>query len=143
MSDFYSINPAGQLTIEAAPENQLVLTVDRTKVRLMEHLHRVGDRWAFAVPAGILATLIATLVTTDFKDALHVSKYTWNAVFIVSALVCTVWTAVAAIRLLGKKATIDDLIVILKEDTAQSRAIAAAAGTSPPLAIAQTKAAGA
>jgi hypothetical protein len=130
VSDYYSTEK-GLITIEAAPENQLVLTVDRAKVRLMEHLHRVGGRWDFAVPAGILATLIATLCATDFKNSLGVPKDTWHAVFLVASVVCVVWAVALVPKAIRRKTTIDDLIELLKQDTAQARA--AASGSPSPL----------
>jgi hypothetical protein len=74
----------------------VVTTVDKVRLCLMRNREHLAAKMAWAVPLGILLTLIATLVAADFRDVFGVKKESWWAVFFLAAVVALVWFAFSA-----------------------------------------------
>lgn len=90
------------------------VTCDGLKIRLTEHLQNVESRRSWIAPAGIVATTLAALCTTEFKDVLGLTKATWQAIFVMAFLAGTAWLAVTLIKR-RKAETIDDVIDSLRK----------------------------
>jgi hypothetical protein len=74
-------------------------TEDRARLALEREFRKAGDRQAWLAPGGILLTLVITLVTSEqFQDRLGLSKHTWEAIFVVAAVVVGIWLVRAAVR---------------------------------------------
>jgi hypothetical protein len=69
----------------------ILITTDRLTIVLDEHIEKLEDSKSWAVPAGILATIVLAFVTADFHDAFRVSKDSWAAIFILSGALTIFW----------------------------------------------------
>ncbi len=96
--------------------NTIIVTEDRVRLCLLTHLASLASRQSWIAPAGVLITIVTALATSTFHDAL-LKASTWQAIFVVSALVDTVWLVVTLLHL-GKAPTIDDVVSEIKQHVA-------------------------
>ena len=61
----------------------IVTTEDKIHICLTKHLHKAERRRQWIAPLGVIASLVATLVATDFNQFIF-SPDTWNAIFVIS-----------------------------------------------------------
>ena len=74
------------------------ITEDKVQIAL-EAFARKLSRDGLAAPLGIELSLIALLVTSDFKsNSLGLTADTWNAIFIAITILVTVWFLAALFR---------------------------------------------
>lgn len=90
-------------------EKVSLITESKLKVCLMEYLQNLEKRGVWIAPLGILATIVITLLTADFQDKFYISRYTWQAIFILSAIISSVWLILVFIKR-PKEVTIDDIV---------------------------------
>jgi hypothetical protein len=78
----------------------IATTEDKVRLAVLTHLSRMEQRYKWVAPAGVFASLLAALVTADFKD-LILSASIWTAVFLlgcIAAGVYSVWAVIRAVR---------------------------------------------
>jgi len=68
------------------------ITSDKLEIILNDFIKSVKDSRDWQVPLGIFMTIILVLCTTSFKDAFGLTKDTWNAIFVICAIVTLVWS---------------------------------------------------
>jgi hypothetical protein len=98
----------------------LMITEDRIYRCVQPWKERIEKRESWTTPVALFASLLLGSITASSKDALGVSKETWQAVFIIGMILSGLW-AVKAIRAcirLGKGVTIEELISELKKGAA-------------------------
>lgn len=66
-------------------------TVDKLKLSLIDNQKIMITQSAWHAPLGIFISLLLTLLTADFKTILGISKYCWQAIFIILAVISFVW----------------------------------------------------
>lgn len=95
---------------------QILITITEDKIRicLMRHLKSIEEKDKWLAPAGIIITIILTLITTDFKDFIF-SKETWQSFFVIVLILAFGWLVFSLYHRLRAK-NIDDLIKELKND---------------------------
>jgi hypothetical protein len=105
-------------------QDAIVITEDKVRLCLIQHLSKLEARRDWLAPAGIFLTLAVTFPTTTFHDAV-VSAATWQAVFVIVTaldlawLVRTVWRA-------WRSPKLEDVVASMKRDGAS------AAGSTAP-----------
>ena len=67
-------------------QNVIVTTEDKIRLCLTKHLQRIEQKNSWAVPLGILLTILIIFPTTTFKDFI-VSAEVWQAIFIISGII--------------------------------------------------------
>lgn len=127
MSKPSDINMAGAITERLVQnttvyanldQDALIITEDRVRLCLLKHLNRLEARRHWIAPAGILVTIVATFMTSTFKDFLYLKGATWQAIFIVAGVLTfgwLVWASVRAFRAPG----IEDVVATMKETGAR------------------------
>jgi hypothetical protein len=78
----------------------IIVSEDRARLCIGKHIAMAGRRIEWVAPAGLLVTLVATLVAADFKDIL-LPKSVWMAMFILAAIGCGLWL-IASLQRRGK-----------------------------------------
>lgn len=73
----------------------IFVSLDKVHHCLRDHMERVEASREWVLPAGLLVSVGATLLTADFHDVLQVKAAVWQAVFWMAAVVCTVWLIIA------------------------------------------------
>lgn len=91
------------------------ITVDKLRIVLTEHLKCLEEKKAWMTPLGIFITLMLVFTTADFKDSLTVKSSTWEAFFLMGAVLTFIWLLHSIIRAIKTK-TIEDVIEILKKN---------------------------
>jgi hypothetical protein len=99
----------------------LLITRDRVELVLLKFQDALKSRADWHAPAGTFATLLASLVAAQFRDALGMPSSVWHALFVLATVLCGVWLAVTLIRAhRSRRVTIDAVIDQLwKEGTPQ------------------------
>ena len=98
-------------------QNIIHVTEDKTRLYLLEYRNALKAQNDWMAPAGILITLIATLIVSDFKPFLSLEPGVWKALFIFISLaslyllVCAIFKA----RTVRDKSDIESIIQKLKE----------------------------
>lgn len=62
-------------------QNVVMVTEDKLKLCLSEHLAAQRDRAAWQGPLGMFLSLLLTAVTADFKETMGVKAAVWSGVF--------------------------------------------------------------
>lgn len=92
----------------------IITTEDKLRINLNEHVNNMERSKSWIAPLGILTTIIIALITTDIKkDVFLFSPDTWQAIFIICAIISFFWLVIT-IRNAWKCENIDDLIKRLK-----------------------------
>jgi len=92
-----------------------ITTVDKARNCLKETLTNMERRTAWATPAGILATIVVVFPTASFQDFI-LPKDTWRAMFIIAALLSSVWLVRCLwARWNTKTQSVDDIIHELRK----------------------------
>jgi hypothetical protein len=94
-------------------EQYIVTTEDKVMLCLPQRLAVMEQRRQWVAPATTLVALVVAIVTSDFKD-LGVSRYTWQAVFMILTLLSGAWLAWAVVRL-WQAPSINDVVHENKE----------------------------
>jgi hypothetical protein len=76
----------------------IVTTADKIKLCMIKHSVALANKRAWISPAGIAVTLVAAIVTSNFKRALWLDAQTWQAAFCLVLLASLAWLVVAVIR---------------------------------------------
>lgn len=96
----------------------IVVHEDRLRLVLTEHAGRLRNL-GWVAPLGILASLGATLITSDFKGThLGLAADTWETIFVVAVILTALWLVAAIfVRLIwgGRKRSIDDCVRDIKK----------------------------
>ena len=93
----------------------IVVTNDKLKLALMEHLADVQKSKQWIAPSGFLLTLLIVFSTTEFKTKFGLSADSWKAIFLILAvgsaawLLRSIWLSRNSVNL-----TIDELIDRIK-----------------------------
>jgi hypothetical protein len=92
----------------------IITTEDKIKLVLMNTREVLTAKREWWTPLGLLLTFIATLVTTEFKATMGLSKDTWLAIFIILTFLCVLWL-IRALYKLYKNRKQDNLEAIIKK----------------------------
>ena len=118
-----------QIQISSGEENRFVdkrrsnvktdlieITEDKLENILLKHAQNVGLRKRWVLPLGFLVSVVLTLTTATFKDAFGLNAPVWHALFIILAIVSSVWLLADVVRLAQcwSKTTISYLIRLIK-----------------------------
>jgi hypothetical protein len=93
-------------------QDAIVITEDKVRLCLIEHLGRIEAKRQWRAPAGVLLTLSITFATTDFND-FFLKAVTWEALFIISTVLILVWLA-WAIRKAWGAPSVEDVVASMK-----------------------------
>lgn len=118
-------------------QDAIVITEDKVHLCLLKHLGAVAARERWMAPAGVLLTLAVTFATTDFRDALWLSKYTWQAIFIIVGVLTAVWLVKSLWTLRGAP-SVEDVVAVMKREgaAAEPSAVLSAAEQAQALPVA-------
>jgi len=95
-------------------QNVIVITEDRLRLHLLYVTKILDKKYLWISPAGILITVILTLVTADFKK-FYLEKTTWQAIFIIIGLASFIFM-VWCLCQLKKSENIDSLVAKIKAE---------------------------
>jgi len=87
-----------------------ILTIYESKLKLClkDNMENMGSRTAWQAPAGVGLTLLLTCLTSDFQDWI-LSRYTWQAIFVIAGGLSFVWLVYTLIKMPGMK-KVDDIV---------------------------------
>lgn len=93
-------------------QDAIVITEDKVRLCLIEHLGRMEAKKNWIAPAGVLLTLLITFATTTFQD-FGLKATTWQAIFIISAVLSVAWLLWTA-KKAWKAPSVEDIVAIMK-----------------------------
>jgi hypothetical protein len=98
-------------------QEYIMITEDKTYRCLRDWKDKIEARKVWIAPVLLLIPLVLTFVTATFRDALGLSKDTWQAVFVLGMVFAGVWTLRELLNLLNRKdtLTVEQLILDLKK----------------------------
>lgn len=94
-------------------QNAIITTEDKVRLVLLTHIAVLEQKKSWIAPAGIFITIIASCVTTNFKD-FWIPAATWEAIFLLSGATAFVWLLVALMRAY-RAPSVDDIVSELKK----------------------------
>lgn len=95
-------------------QDAIVITEDKVRLCLMEHLKRMEARRTWIAPVSVLVTIIAVFVTTEFKDDFVFKAATWEAIFFLLGVMNFGWLVVAVWRA-WKAPNVEDIVKMMKK----------------------------
>lgn len=90
----------------------IVTTEDKIVLCLHEYLENIDKRRSWIAPFGILLTILMTLATTTFRSIFFPAE-TWQAIFVIAAVLSGVWLAVSLYQS-PKAMSVQDIVKKLK-----------------------------
>ena len=98
-------------------QEYIMITEDKTYRCLADWKDRIETKNSWIAPVSLLVPLVLTFVTATFRDALGLSKDTWQAIFVLGIIFAAVWTFREIVGLIAHKGTptVDQLINDLKK----------------------------
>jgi hypothetical protein len=119
----------------------LWVTADRVQLTLLKFQTALRARDEWQAPAGILATLVATLAAAQFQQALGLPPHVWQGLFLLAALACVIWLGRALVcAWRTRNVTIDTVIEELwRESDPLRRLPAKFGGGAPPSPISRVR----
>ena len=91
----------------------IIITEDKMRLCLSEHLGRIEKRKSWIAPLGVLVAIIVTLVTSTFKD-IGLDAAIWEAIFIISGIISFFWLICSAIQAFHSE-KIEDIVGEMKK----------------------------
>jgi len=77
----------------------IVTTRDRVELCLIHHQEQLRSRQDWLIPLGIFLPIVLTITTADFKTkALGLTGDTWQAVFVLGAIISFIWFVAMAVQ---------------------------------------------
>jgi hypothetical protein len=109
---------AGQIIQKATvylnlSQDYIVITEDKVKLCLIEHLSRMESRKSWIAPLGIVLTLLITFATTTFRDYAGLKAAAWQAIFIVATVLSVAWLLLTVKNAL-KSPSVEDVVTVMK-----------------------------
>ena len=92
------------------------ITTDKLELILVKHIDSVVSRKEWQTPASILITIILVFCTTDFKVFAGLSPDSWVAIFIITAVISSLWLIISLFKL-KKSVSINSIINAVKNKT--------------------------
>jgi hypothetical protein len=98
-------------------QEYIMITEDKTYRCLRDWKDKIETRKSWIAPISLLVPLVLTFATATFRDALGLSKDTWQAVFVIGIGLAALWTLREVFNLIGRKGalTVEELIQDLKK----------------------------
>lgn len=91
-------------------ENWIVTTKDKLRLGIRDHSKALSDKKGWIAPASLFATIIATILTAEFKKDFLLPAATWHAAFVLGAIGTFAWTIWALLAARNIKVDEDSLI---------------------------------
>lgn len=98
------------------------ITEDKLRLILLEYRDKDENNKAWQIPLGLLVTIILVFCSAEFKPAFRLSAAIWEAIFMISGILCAVWLFRSLYRLRSAP-TLDQVINSIKNKTLPSEAI--------------------
>lgn len=89
------------------------ITEDKLRLVLNQHLTKCEQRLAWVAPLGLLIAIVTAFTTATFKDALMLSAATWEAAFLITALISAAWLVKTVITAF-QAPTVEDIVAKVK-----------------------------
>ena len=93
----------------------IVTTEDKIRLCMMEHANQLADQTSWISPVSLFVTIILVLLTASFNDALGLTKDTWQAIFVISAVLTAIWAVRWVIRAVNSSTSVDKIVTQLKQ----------------------------
>ena len=77
-------------------QDYIVTTKDKVELVLLKTEKALSDKNSWITPLSLTITCVISLITADFKDFL-LSASVWEALFILSSIIFSIWLIYAAI----------------------------------------------
>jgi hypothetical protein len=68
-------------------EDLLLITADKVRLHLLEHLADVTKGRAWMPAVALFASFFVALVTAQFQDALYLEAATWRAAYLLARII--------------------------------------------------------
>lgn len=72
-------------------QDLIIITKDKLKLKLIDTKAINSSKKDWQVPAGLFATTVVTLITTDNFKAWLFPAEVWHAIFVLVSLFCFIW----------------------------------------------------
>ena len=92
----------------------IITTEDKLRLCLQNAMDRLGTKREWWTPSALLATLILTLTTAEFKD-LFIPSETWLAIFLTATVVSLIWTGRAIWKAIQVKVSVESIVSEIKQ----------------------------
>jgi hypothetical protein len=96
-------------------QNLVIITEDRLHLCLRNHLECVESKKAWIAPVSLFVAFVTTLSTTTFKEAFGLSASTWQALFVLLAIVTFIWSFYTIVAAIKNKSSLRTLLDEIKK----------------------------
>lgn len=98
----------------------IITTEDKIRLCLHKNIDRLDVKRKWWTPSALLVSLLLALTTAEFKDQFTISAATWQAFFLLLAVVSLIWAVMAIWKATRVKVSVESIVSEIKQ---QSREI--------------------
>ena len=96
-------------------QDTIITTEDKLRLCLHNAIDRLDAKRKWWTPSALLVTLILALTTTEFKKQFTIPAATWQAFFLLVAVVSLIWTVMAIWKAKGVKVSVESIVSEIKQ----------------------------
>lgn len=93
----------------------IITTEDKLNLHMSQYKQKLEKKQSWIAPISIFFTLLATLLTANFKNAMGLPANTWQALFIFSTVGTFIWFLTTLKYIFCKNTSVEDMVNELKE----------------------------
>ena len=107
-------NSVGIVEVHSNVSQEVIeITSDRLELILNQHVSCLEKNRVWQTPFSLLITIAIVLYTTTFEETLGIPASTWNAIFVISFILCGIWL-IKCLFSFSRHLTVSDLLKNIK-----------------------------
>ena len=100
--------------IDNTSANLIKITEDRLNVILLKNVPKLRKPQEIINPIALLLSLLAAIVTADFKEVLGLTAESWKAIFVVAFIISIFYLLYCLYNLIFNRSSIDSILKEIK-----------------------------
>lgn len=100
--------------IDNTSANLIKITEDRLNVILLKNVPKLRKPQEIINPVALLLSLLAAIVTADFKEVLGLTAESWKAIFVVAFIISIFYLLYCLYNLIFNRSSIDSILKEIK-----------------------------
>ena len=99
----------------------IITTEDKLRLCLHKNIDRLNVKRKWWTPLALFVSLLLALTTAEFKEQFTIPAATWQAFFLLLAVVSLIWTVMAIWKAKGVKVSVESIVSEIKQPPTEDK----------------------
>ena len=99
----------------------IITTEDKLRLCLHKNIDRLDVKRKWWTPLALFVSLLLALTTAEFKEQFTIPAATWQAFFLLLAVVSLIWTVMAIWKAKGVKVSVESIVSEIKQPPTEDK----------------------